>query len=162
METIGASLSAEASAATTSHYSSPTFNAAVATSWFIRTIGIASIVCAVLSGGWIGGAILAGVGIYILRSTEVSFHKPLGVTMIVGGILGALSPILGIISRALLSATILGQGIHVLQVFSNEGIDTVVWKESRRRARIGVVAAALSLVLLALILILGASRALVK
>ncbi len=47
METIGASLTAEASAATTSHYSSPTFNAAVATSWFIRAVGIASIFCAI-------------------------------------------------------------------------------------------------------------------
>jgi len=154
METIGASLSAAKSTTSATHYSSQTFNSAVAASWFIRTIGIASMFCAVISGGMIGAALLIGVGVYILRSTEVSPHKPLGVMTIAGGILGALSPVLAILSRVVLFVAIIVYGVNILGVFSKEGINTSTWKEGRMRVRVGVAAAALSLILLVVTVLL--------
>jgi hypothetical protein len=149
MDTTGIGLIGDTKQASDAYYFSPTFNAAVAGSWFVGTMGIASILCAVVCGflgGLFGMALQIGLGIYILRSHEVTYHKPLGITMIVSGCLNSIQ-FLTFLSCIGLSCAIIVHGTQILRVFSKEGRNTRQWAANRRRAMIGVIAAALGLVL---------------
>ncbi len=156
METIGAGLSASVDPVSAKYYSSPSFNSAVAGSWFVRTMGIASIVCAFVCGivgGVFGGALQIGLGIYILRSRELTFRKLLGSIMIASGCLYPLV-ILSILGCIALPFATIAYGMKILNTLSGEGRDSTQWAGAHKRAMTGVVAAGVSL-LLYMILVVG-------
>lgn len=146
ISTIGAVLAAETRETSPVVCTSPTFTAAVAGSWFVRTVGLASIVCALFGGAGIFGlAILIALGLYIFRAKEVSYHRPLGLALIVSAFVGILIRAVPGLAVLVLALTILIHGIKILQVFSKEGHNAHQWAEGRNRAIVGVIAAAVGL-----------------
>jgi uncharacterized membrane protein YdcZ (DUF606 family) len=158
MSTIGALLNSDTIQTPSTNYSSPGFNAAVSGSWFVRSLGLASILSALIFGGLLGVSVKIGLGLYILRSREVSYHRRLGITMILVGVL-SFAPIIGMIGSIILSSSILVHGAKILRVLSNEGRDSSQWKGSHRRALAGIIAASLALLLCGFSLVYSALTA---
>ncbi len=158
MSTIGTSLKSETNEVQITQCPSSAFNAAVAGSWFIRTMGIASVFCAVIYGilgGHLGMALLIGLGIYIMRSREMSIQKPLGILVILGACLSVSFPLLAFVTCVGLSGTILAQGTNILRTLSREGRNNSQWAAGHKRAMVGVLVAALSFVVWLAVFVFG-------
>jgi hypothetical protein len=126
--------------ATVAFYSSPTFNEAVNSSWFVRSIGIATAVYTIASPlGILGPGLGIGIGLFVLRYGSAIYYRSLGTVVVVSAILAFTNPLFQVLGPAVLSIAIVAKATKILRVLSKEGRNSHQWSASRKRAIVGMI-----------------------
>jgi hypothetical protein len=121
-------------------HSSPTFNEAVSSSWFVRSIGIAAAAYTIASPlGILGPGLGIGIGLFVLRYGSAIYYRILGIVVVVSAILAFVNPLFQVLGPAVLSGAILAKAAMILRVLSKEGRNSHQWSASRKRAIVGIV-----------------------
>src|SRR5258706_9629683 len=87
------------------YYISPAFNDAVNDAQFVRTFGIAALVCSILS--LIRPEIAIGVGLAVLGFGKTRYHRILGLTVVIVSIGGILLAPLRVLGSVVLAAGVI-------------------------------------------------------
>ena len=135
-------------ASPSAYHMSAAFNDAVNDAQFVRTFGIAALVCSILTIFW--AAIPIGVGMAVLGFGKTRYYRLLGLAVVVLSIAGVLIGPLRVIGAAALCAGVGWRGIEILGLLAKEGKGDPDWPETRKRSIIGIVLSAAGLLVCAI------------
>lgn len=145
--------STDGSEETASTYcNSPAFTEAVNASRFVKTFGIIALVSSVLF--CLKGAVIIGIGLFIMRYENTRFYRLLGLSVIILSVIGWFAAPITFISSAVLTGAIAWKGKEVLDTLAKEGHQDPDWAPTRKRAMIGTIASVVGLAISSLLLAL--------
>jgi hypothetical protein len=119
------------------YYTAPAYNDAVNDAQFVRTFGIAALICSILT--LLRPEIAIGVGMAVLGFGKTKYYRVLGLAVIILSIAGILLSPLRVVGSAALSIGIGWKGIDILGLLSREGKGDPDWQITRKRAIVGIV-----------------------
>lgn len=125
------------------YHMSPAFNDAVNDAQFVRTFGIAALVCSILTIIW--AAIGIGVGIAVLGFGKTRYYRTLGLAVTIVSIAGVLLAPLRVLGCVVLALVIGWKGLDILNLLSREGKEDPDWQETRKRVFVGIAFSAIGL-----------------
>lgn len=125
------------------YHMSPAFNDAVNDAQFVRTFGIAALVCSILTLFW--AAIGIGVGIAVLGFGKTRYYRVLGLAVTIVSIAGVLLAPLRVLGCVVLALGVGWKGLDILGLLSREGKGDPDWQVTRKRVLVGMTFSAIGL-----------------
>ena len=119
------------------YHISPAFNDAVNDAQFVRTFGIAALVCSIIALFW--PAIATGVGLAVFGFGKTRYYRLLGLMVVIVSIVGILLAPLRVIGSVVLAAGVGWKGADILILLSSEGKGDPDWQTTKTRAIVGMI-----------------------
>lgn len=119
------------------YHISPAFNDAVNDAQFVRTFGIAALVCSILT--LFLPALAIGVGLAVLGFGKTPYYRVLGLAVIIVSIAAVVFSPLRMLGSVVLAAGVGWKGGDILGILSKEGKGDPDWQTTRNRAIVGMI-----------------------